>query len=1172
MFRSATALGGRPNPISANTIFCSGYFLTTNHTFAISWLPESKFLSFLSLSFPYISIEGPFMKCPRCQTINTDTKKFCRECGARILPLCPACGAEVSSEDKYCGECGQQLEGIKEAKKTIPMSEGERKHVTVLLSDLSGYTTMSERLDPEEVKEITTRIFGEIAKIIYKYEGFVEKYAGDAVMALFGVPKAHEDDPIRAIRVAREIHKLVKSMSPEIERKTGQPICMHTGMHTGLVVTGEVNLEKGTHGVAGDVINVASRLSGAAGADEILVGQEVFRQGVGYFDFEAKGAIEAKGKSERVLAYKVVAPKEEPVALHGLSILRSELIGRKAEIQELREAAADLRKGKGSIFSICGDAGTGKSRLVEEFKAGFDAAEIQWLEARAYAYYQNIPYFPLIDLLNRILHIKEEDRPENVRKKVELGIRTLVEHYETIIPYIGSLYSLSYPEVQDLSPEFWKAKLREVVKTLLSALVLKAPTVFFLEDLHWADPSFVELLRTTILEIRQPAIVLCVYRPTFSLFTSHQLRGLEKVYREIRLQELSSSEAQEMLTSLLKSDQIPSELRRLVQDKAEGNPFYLEELINSLVESETLIRKNAQWRITRPIRNADISSTVHGIIAGRLDRLERECKRLLQEASVIGRSFLYEILKQVTDIKDQCERCLLGLERLDLIRTRAVLPDLEYIFKHALTQEVAYNGLLKRERQEIHNRIANVMEQLFQERLSESYETLAYHFEKGGSAQNAIYYLMKSGEKSLNKYAVEESHQYFKKAFDIMAKIPQRTRQQEEFLIDLLIKWAFVFHYRGDFNGLKKLLLEHEGLTRSLNDQARLGMFYTQLGLSLYQTGKIKEAYACLLEALELGEKIGNKRVIGYACSHLSWLCPELGRLDEAIDFGKRGKEISRLLDSDEFLFFNSLSGIGLAYYYKGDAKETMEVGRDLLTFAQERSNIRSLVLGHFVIGCSQIIAGDFPSAIGSLQDAIKSSEEPWFSLFPMLLLGFCYVLNDQFDEAENAIEKIFKYSQQFGTDIIRTPAQILRGVITIRNGNPSSGLKILDKAQEEHLKNERKYVYATAEVIIGEIYLQIVKGVSLRLSMAKNIGFLIKNVPSARRKAEVHLNKALRVSEEIGAKGTAALASLDLGLLYKAKGEKELARICLTKAIHAFKRCQAEQYLKQAKEIMKTL
>jgi class 3 adenylate cyclase len=558
------------------------------------------------------------MECPKCRFDNREGVKFCEECGAKFEFKCPVCKASIPIDRKFCGECGYDLSkspetaSLKESEhdtqipdlpseETVPAeiaAEGERKHVTVLFSDLTGYTAMSEKLDPEEVKEITSKIFGQISKIVANYDGFIEKYAGDAVMAIFGVPQTHEDDPIRAVKAAREIHQLVDSISPEVEKRISQSISMHTGINSGLVVTGEVDMERGTHGIAGDTINLASRLSNLAKPGEIVVDADTCFQIEGHFTCEYRETTTVKGKADPVEVHKVLSQRDKPITIRRLSGVRADLVGRDVEMAELSEAVENLQQGKGRIFSICGAAGTGKSRLVEEFKAQLDLERIQWIEGHAYAYSQSIPYFPLVDLLNRLLHIDEKDLPEKVRDKVESGLGSLVANQQDIIPFVGHLYSLNYPEVNDISPEHWKSRLQTAILTILSALANKAPTIFFLEDLHWADPSFVELLRRACLEIRRPAIVLCAYRPTCSLFTGHQVSIIGKNYHDIQLQNLSLSVAQNMLGSLLKTDTIPSDLKHWVNSKAEGNPFYLEELVNSLIETETLIRDNGSWKLT----------------------------------------------------------------------------------------------------------------------------------------------------------------------------------------------------------------------------------------------------------------------------------------------------------------------------------------------------------------------------------------------------------------------------------------------------------------------------------------------------------------------------------------------------------------------------------------------
>ncbi len=1115
------------------------------------------------------------MKCPECQFENREGAKFCGKCRTKLSRVCSFCGSENPPENNFCDECGQKLVEVAQPEKTAPESEGERKHVTVLFSDLSGYTAMSEKLDPEEVKEIMGQIFGEIAQVVTKYEGFIEKFVGDAVMALFGVPKAHEDDPIRAIKVAREINDLVDAFSPEVEKRIGQPISIHTGINTGLVVTGKVDMAKGTHGVAGDTINLASRLSSLANEDEILVGPDTYRQAEGHFTFQSLEPTMVKGKAEPIQVHKVLSAKERPVTVHRLSGLRADLIGRKAEIAQLGEAVDNLRdKGVGKIFSICGDAGTGKSRLVEEFKATLDLQEIQWIEGHAYAYSQNIPYFPMIDLLNVVFQIEEGDSTENVREKVESGIENLVGKSGDVAPYVGGLYSLSYPEAEDVSPEFWKSSLQEAIQKILSALAQKAPTVYFLEDLHWADPSFVELLRSALLQVRQPAVVLCVYRPAFSLFASHQLSGIGEIYQEIRLQDLSPSEAQDMLGSLLKTEVIPSDLRRFVQDKAEGNPFYLEELLNSLIESETLIRDNGSWRITRPISQSDMSSTIHGVISGRLDRLEKETKRILQEASVIGRAFLYEILKRITEVEDRIDRGLSTLERLDLIRTRSMQPDLEYMFKHPLTQEVVYNSLLRKDRREIHERISLIMEDLFQDRLPEFYETLAYHFTQGKSLHKAVEYLMKSGEKSLKRYAVEESHRYYAEAFDLLATKPDKSKDDEGLIIDLLLDWALVYYYRGDFKGLTSLLRDHKNLADSLDGKEQLGMFYAWYGWALCCRGMLRDSHKYLRKALELGEKIGNQKVIGYACTWLTWNCADLGLFDKAITFGERAQKIYRLIESEHYLYFKSLGGMAFAYCFMGEGKKLLKTGGEILDFGRRHSNVRSMTMGQGLVGVSYFCDGDLPTFIEQVQTAARIAADPLYYQVSLFFLGLGYLSNGQMLEAEKALSEVATFSQEFGNEIIGAPAQAFLGIVLIAKGNMGQGLKLLEEGRTVFLANGRRFYYAQTEYFLGKVYMQIVQGEGeLSVStMIKNIGFIAKNVPFASHKAEKHFNTAIEVAREIGAKGILAGAYLDLGLLHKIKRRTDRARECISNAIELFEECEAKVYLKQAKDALASL
>ncbi|MGD9045116.1 MAG: adenylate/guanylate cyclase domain-containing protein [Desulfobacterales bacterium] len=1132
------------------------------------------------------------MKCPKCQFDNPEGSKFCGGCGEKFYLTCPECGANNPVENKFCNECGSDLKPVKEVSDQIteainpPVSPpketpttdttftaAERKHVTVLFSDLTGYTAMSEKLDPEEVKEITSQIFGDISKIIGKYDGFIEKYAGDAVMAIFGVPKAHEDDPIRAVKAAREIHELVDVISPDIEKRIGQPISMHSGINTGLVVTGEVDLERGRHGVAGDTINVASRLSSMAKPGEILMDADTCLQAEGHFVCDYLQETTVKGKANPIQVHKVLSQRGEPISIHRLSGLRADLVGRKAELNELSEAVENLHAGRGKIFSIIGDAGTGKSRLVEEFKATLDLNEIQWLEGHAYAYAHNIPYYPMIDLLNRVFQIKEGDSPANIRKKIESGLENL-RCKNDVVPYLGGLYSLNYPEIEEVSPEFWKSRLQESIMIILAALAKRSPTVFFLEDLHWADPSFAELMRHACLETRQPAIVLCAYRPTFNLFTSHQVSSIGKLYHEIKLQDLSLSDAQDMLESLLKTKRIPSDLKRYIQAKTEGNPFFLEELVNSLIESKMLVEDGGNWRLTKSISDADVSSSLHGIISGRIDRLEKETKRILQEASVIGRAFLYAILKKITELKNQIDLELSVLERLDLIRARAIKPDLEYMFKHAVTHEVVYNGLLKKERREIHEQIALVMEGLFHDRLPEFYETLAYHFERSNSIPKAVDYLMKSGEKSVKRYAVEESHQYHKQAYALLLDKLKRPEQDNTLIVDLLIQWAYVFYYRGDFNGLINLFTAHEDIADTLDNKAKKGMFNGWFGWGHFMAGATGTSKQYLLNALEIGQEAEDQNVIAYACTWLAWCYADMGLLKEAISFGQRALEIAKIIKYDHYLYFKPLAGMAYAYWAKGEWKEAIRVGKTLLDYGHKHSNIRSISMGHVAVGQGHLAAGDLSCAADSYQKAIEVAQDPVYGLWAKCWLWIPQLYLGEVKKAADIMQEIVKFSTSFGYGSIGILAYAGLGLITVMNGQMSNGVKMLEYAIASSIENKRVGLRAMFEHLLGKIYLQLLENkdpVSISL-IAKNIGFLVKSVPFAHKKAEARLNNAIQIAKQNGFLNILAQAYLDLGLLYKAKKRTDKAEQCISEAIKIFEQCETDVYLKQASEALESL
>ena len=1096
------------------------------------------------------------MECPDCNHQNPDNAKFCNECACNLIEALDTAEVALSTD-------------------------GERKHATILFSDLSGYTVMAEKFDPEELKEIRDSIFSKITKIIKSYDGFIEKFIGDAIMVVFGVPKAHEDDPIRAIRAAMEMHATVETVNPQLEKKIGQRLALHTGINTGLIVTGEVDVNKGTHGMAGDAINLASRLEGLAKSSEILVGQETFNQTRNQIEFEALEPTEVKGKQESIKIYKVLSIKTDPSKTHRLQGLRSALTGRDQEMKLLAEGSERLTQGEGSIISIVGDPGVGKSRLKQEFKNTLNHEEVQWSEGHAYSYTQDMPYYPLINLLTNAFQIDEKDPPRIIKEKIEFNISYLLGDNSKHAPFIGSLFTLTYPEIENVSPEYWDERLHESIKAILSALVDRKPTVICFEDLHWADNSFIGLLQRLIKNTDRKPLFILTYRTNFKSFDDNFQKYLKDSFTEIQVKELGSDDAEGMLNSLLDKESVPKELVNVVLRKTEGNPFYIEEIINSLIDSAVLICDNGDWKLTREIIETDIPATIHGLLTARVDRLGMHLKRTLQEASVIGRAFLYRILEKVTDCDSDLEEYLSGLEGLDLIRMKTIEPEIEYIFKHALTQEVVYDGLLKSERQAIHERIGLAIEQLFSERLSEFYEILAFHFARGDSKLKAIDYLIKSGEKSLKRYAIDESHEYYEKAFQIVKTIAEKTEAHNEILIDLLNKWSMVFYYRGDFWGIVDLLIPNHETAESISNKELLGMFYAWLGwgvcqsnpspntLELREGSATQNALAYLEKAQKIGEVNNNLKVVCYARTWISWLLADIGDFKKGIDHGQKAHKMAFENSLDQYLYYKSLAGIGWNYIHMGHADKCISIGKELIKFGEEHSHPRCLAMGYWTEAGGYLFAGDINMAIHGMEQAVEVCIDPLYRAMALGMLLFCLIEKNNMTYADYILKEMLSLLSRLSHKSLEYISVALNGVLLIDKEQMVKGSKNIRTSLKCFYQEDRHGFALLIEYVIAKIYIEIVKGdKSLNmLSIIRNFGFILRDVIGATNKCEAQLKKVLSKAIKVGAIGYIGQANYQLALLYKKKNNRDLACTHFNEAINNFKKSGAYVYLENALE-----
>lgn len=1041
----------------------------------------------------------------------------------------------------------------------------ERRQLTIMFCDLVDSTALSERFDPEDLSNILRSYQDICTGIVNRFDGYVARYVGDGILVYFGYPLAHENDAERSLLAGLAIIEAVRTS----QSNAAIVPQVRIGAATGLTMVGET-IGSGTSQqqvAVGTTPNIAARLQGIAAPNSMVIDGNTQRLAGGGFEYSDLGQHDLKGLSKPLGAWLVTG--ERPIRSRFDAMrerARTMFIGRDEELARLESAVDSLHEGNGSIISISGEAGTGKSRLIEELQLRVPDRCDTWLTSNTHEHSQVIPYYPMIDLLNQALGIEEDDLPERVQKKVTSGLRNLLKEPDAAIPYVGSLYALEHPALTGVSPEYWEQQLYKALLAIFQALATRSPVIFFFEDLHWADPPTLRLLRYILVHFREPAIILCTYRPPFQLFDQEHIQEVPS-YQELTLEALSEAQTSALVHALLQTGAAPPELIDFAQVEAGGNPFYVEELIVSLVESESLVQDQVDWRLAGPLHDFQVPSTVQGVIAARLDRLERDSRRLLQEASVIGRTFYHRVLGQITELAGNLDGRLDTLERSELIHTLILDPELEYMFKHALTREVAYNSLLKSERSAIHERVAISTEELLADRLPEFYETLAFHFHQGRSVDKAVDYLIKSGEKSANRFALDEANEYYAQAYALLTKNLDRTIDRVDILLALLEKWAIVFYYFGTFGDLLELLRKNESLAETAQDKARQGMFAAWMGWALFFRQRRHDAHRYLLRALSLGESADDPRVIAYACTWLAGSCAALSQYDNGIAYGERAQELALTMPEEHFLYFKSVAMTGFNYSLMGDVVNTRDLGERLVKYAKRSGNPRSFMFGYWLISDGFANSGDFDAAMRTSEKAVYDLKDPFYLLHARAIHGVKCVLNGNLNPM---LEEAIDVSRIQGNEFLVNWWGGFLGLGRVIQGRMSEGMKMIEKCSQRSLENEDINVQRLGEVIKGKIYLKMAIGPPPPIAvMLKNLVFLLTHLPFAPRRAEVLLENAARFYGETGAYGFRAQILLDLGLLHRAKKRKQKAIACLTEAESLFDQAGAEVFLSQTRLLL---
>jgi adenylate cyclase len=767
--------------------------------------------------------------------------------------------------------------------------EADRRQVTVLFADLSGFTALAERLDPEEVRAFQSALFETFGRAIARYDGFVEKYVGDAVLAVFGAPVAHEDDPARACEAALDMLERGAALSHEWAERLGQPVTLHVGIHTGPVVAGSLG-GGGAYAVTGDTVNTTARLLAAAAPGTILVSEATSALARHRFAFESAGDVMLRGKAEPIVVHRLVGALAEPGSARGLAGLglAAPLVGRTDELHQLLAAFDRMERGRAQVVSLVGEAGTGKSRLITEFLKRLDADRrlARIAVRRAACSSLGEPTYGVFGALFREAYqVAPSDSLDVARQKLVAGLRALgARDQETaaIAPVLSYVLGLEEELHPDVEPEQLKRQIVLAGRALIERRLEKEPLLILVEDLHWADSASVDLLRQLVDDlVSRPLMLLFSHRPDTR--PPLVVRAAQSI---IRVAPLSPDETRALVAALFgASTGVLGRLQEFIAARAGGNPFFVEEIVRSLVGKGVIVRQGDGWTCTTASEAVDVPPTLQGLMLSRIDQLPADARRLLQEAAVLGAVFDAPLLHAVGAVSGSFEQALDRLVEADLIEVVGQWHD-RYRFTHALVHEVVYQNLLLSRRTELHERVGRALERAagpHPERLSDL-EALGHHWSLSADKPRGARYLMSAGDWARGLYANDDAIRHYQRALQTLAGCrgcDADARAARERLADLL----------GLTGRRQEALAHYEALREQLEpagDRVGAARMLRKIGALHWDGGDRDRAGACFARGLELLGEHGDPIERAYLFQEMGRLAFRAGDNTGAVDWAER--------------------------------------------------------------------------------------------------------------------------------------------------------------------------------------------------------------------------------------------------------------------------------------------
>jgi class 3 adenylate cyclase/tetratricopeptide (TPR) repeat protein len=1075
------------------------------------------------------------MICPHCQTQNRDQALFCEECGARLETACPHCGESNRRTAKFCINCGQTIgspPAIRAISAQVTIStetqvprhlaekilatrhllEGERKQVTVLFADIRGSTKLLEGLDPEDGQKIIDPVLHIMMDAVHRYEGTVNQILGDGIMAIFGAPLAHEDHALRACYAALAMHAELRAHRERLGQSEAESIQIGIGLNTGEVVVrsidNDLNLD---YSALGHTTHLAARMQELAGGETSLMTASTLREVEGFVQVKSLGAVQVKGVSRPVDVFELAAAtsartRVQAAAARGLT----PFVGRKAELELFEKLVQQTMAGRGQILAMVGEPGMGKSRLVYEITRSHLPSGWLVAEAASVSYGKATPNFPLIELLRRYFAVTESDGVESIQEKVVVHVSELDSELKDTIPPILSLLGV-FPETnQDSSVDqpFWLSQFpgtlqaakrfsamepqqrrRQTLDALKRVFIResqKQPLLLVFEDLHWIDSETQAFLDSFVESLPLARILMLVnYRPGYT----HEWAD-KSYYAQLRVEPLRSLSAEELLSHLLGKNRDLVAVKELLIKRTDGNPFFAEETVRSLVETGVLVGEKGAYRPGIKIAGIVIPSTVQNVVADRIDRLPIEEKHLLQSAAVIGVNVPLSLLCAVTELSDESLKICLGhLQAAEFLYESSLFPDLEYTFKHALINEVAYGALLHERRKLLHSRVVEALEQIKGTTSHDHVEKLAHHAFHGEIWDKAVDYLGQAASKAVARSANREAADFYYSSLAALQHMPQ------------------------DGNALRRAV------------DVRL-----ELRNPLFLLGQFEELHRSLREAEAIAENIGDHKRLGRVLNFLISYYGLVGEHGRAIESGDRGLHFNK---GDLELNTVTYYYMGQAYHHMGQYRQSITtLNQALYAVNDERykyerfgtANVISVICRSWLTQCFAQL-GEFKDGIPIAEMGIRIAEESEhaYSLaYAYCSLGFLFLVKGDIEQAIRALERSQKICESSEIRVLTTHVGSNLGYAYAFAGRLDDAMPLMETAEAQSELIGRKAAW------------------SLRLAWHGQTCFLAGQIDAARE----HGQRALALATDAGELGYQAWALKLLGDIAQ-KQSPDLAQAC---------------------------